>query len=75
MEPAEMASSQNRTFSNIRFDDESELLNDDIVKINHGEEQETFGEALAQTFKGNYQQFDKNERILVLIRRRKLWRA
>ena len=60
MEPAEMAASQSRTFSNVRFDDESELLND-IDKINHGKEQETFEEALAQIFKGNYLQLDKNE--------------
>ena len=74
MEPAEMAASQSRTFSNVRFDDESELLNDDIDKINHGKEQETFEEALAQIFKGNYLQLDKNERTLISIRRRKLWR-
>ena len=54
MEPAEMAASQNRAFSNIRFDDESELLGDDVDKINDGKEQETFEEALAQIFKGNY---------------------
>ena len=72
MEPAEMAASQNRTFSNIRFDDESDMFDDDIDKINHGEEQETFEEALAQIFKGNYLQFDKNERTLISIRRRKL---
>ena len=74
MEPAEMVASQNRTFSNIRFDDESELLHDDIENINHGKEQETFEEALAQIFKGTYLQLDKNERTLISIRRRKLWR-
>ena len=74
MEPAEMVASQNRTFSNIRFDDESELLDDDIENINHGKEQGTFEEALAQIFKGTYLQLDKNERTLISIRRRKLWR-
>ena len=69
-----MAASQNRTFSNIRFDDESDMLYDGIDKINHGEEQETFEEALAQIFKGNYLQLDKNERTLISIRRRKLWK-
>ena len=50
MEPAEMAASKNRAFFIIRFDDESELLDDDIDKINDGKEQETFKEALAQIF-------------------------
>ena len=58
MEPTEMAASQNRTFSNIRFDDESELFDDDIDKINHGKEQETLEKALAEIFKGNYLQLD-----------------
>ena len=49
-----MAASQNRAFSNIRFDNESELFGDDIDKINDGKEQETFEEALAQIFEGNY---------------------
>ena len=74
MEPAEMVASQNRTFSNIRFDDESELLDDDIENINHGKEQGKFEEALAQIFEGTYLQLDKNERTLISIRRRKLWR-
>ena len=68
MEPAEMVASRNRTFSNIRFDDESELLDDDIDKINHGKEQETFEEALAPIFKGTYLQLDKNERTLGLVK-------
>ena len=42
MEAVGMVASQIRTFYNIRFDDESELLDDDIDKINHGKEQETF---------------------------------
>ena len=45
-----MAASKNRAFFIIRFDDESELLDDDIDKINDGKEQETFKEALAQIF-------------------------
>ena len=53
-----MAASQNRTFSNIRFDDESELFDDDIDKINHGKEQETLEKALAEIFKGNYLHLD-----------------
>ena len=60
MEAVEMVASQISTFSNIRFDDESELLDDDIDKINHGKEQETFEEVLAQIFMGNYLQLDKN---------------
>ena len=36
MEPAQMAASQNRASSNISFDEESKLLDDDIVKINQG---------------------------------------
>ena len=74
MEPAEIAVSQNRACSNISFDDESELLDDGIDKINQWEEQETFEEALAQIFKGNYLQLDKNEGTLISTRRRKLWR-
>ena len=69
-----MAASQNRTFSNIRFDDESELFDDDIDKISHGKEQETLEKALAEIFKGNYLQLDQNERTLISIPRRKLWR-
>ena len=56
MKPAEMAASQNRAFSNVRFDDESDLLDDDIDRINQGKKQETFKEALASIFKGNYRQ-------------------
>ena len=51
-----MAASQNRAFSNVRFDYESDLLDYDIDKINQGKEQETFKEALASIFKGNYRQ-------------------
>ena len=50
MESAEMTASKNRAFFNVRFDDESELLDDDIDKINDRKEQETFKEALAQIF-------------------------
>ena len=56
MKPAEMAASRNRAFSNVRFDYESDLLDYDIDKINQGKEQETFKEALASIFKGNYRQ-------------------
>ena len=74
MEAVGMVASQIRTFYNIRFDDESELLDDDIDKINHGKEQETFEEVLAQIFMGNYLQLDKNQRTLISICRRKPWR-
>ena len=74
MEPVEMAASQNRAYSNISIDDKAELLDEDIEKIDQGKEQETFEEALAQMFKGNQLELDKNERILISIRRRKLWR-
>ena len=53
MEPVEMAASQNRAYSNISIDDKTELLDEDIEKIDQGKEQETFEEALAQMFKGN----------------------
>ena len=71
MKPTEMAASLNRAYSNISFDNESEL-DDDIDKINLGKGQETFEEALAKIFKGHYLQLDKNERTLISIRRRKL---
>ena len=74
MEAVGMVASQIRTFYNIRFDDESKLLDDDIDKINHGKEQETFEEVLAQIFMGNYLQLDKNQRTLISICRRKPWR-
>ena len=55
-----MGALQNRTYSNISFDDERELLDGNNDKINQGKEQETFEEALAQIFKGNYLQLDEN---------------
>ena len=70
-----MAASQNRTYSKISFGDESELLDNNIDKINQGIKQETSEEPLTQIFKGNYLQLDKNEQTLISIRRRKrLWR-
>ena len=43
-----------------------------LTKLTRGKNK--FEEALAQIFKGNYLQLDKNERTLISIRRRKLWR-